>query len=151
MKKMLLILLLVGVSVGVGYAVMTGMTPLYQSDAHKVRDLTYRFFECVKFKEFDEASALHDAADMDKADIPKMIEDLFKIPPEQLDIQDINVLFADIDSTGKLGKVKTRFIVHVLNTDKIKKPEVVLYWKKQNGKWYLKLRSTLERKPKAMP
>lgn len=124
---------------------LSGLTPVYRTDRHIITQQTARFFECIKFKEFDEASDFHNTEDRAKADIPYLIEDLFKIPPEYLDIQDYRIVFADTDSSGLLGKAKTRCVVHILNTNEIKRPEVILYWKKEGDNWYLKLRSSLER------
>ncbi len=146
-KKVTLILVLLLVAGGAAYAVLSGMTSVYQSDVHIIKKKSNRFFECIKFKEFGEASKFHHPSEQKGVDIPKMIEDLFKVPPEQLDIQEVNVLFGEIDTSGVLGKVKTRCTVNVLNAKKTRNPEVMLYWKKMEGRWYLKLRSTLERKP----
>ena len=145
MKKLLIVVFVLAVLGGVGYAVFTGHVPALKSDRHIVIGKTHRFFECVKFKEFGEAGNFHTAEDAKKADIPKMIEDLFKVPPEYLDVQDVNILFAEIDSSKVLAKVKTRCTVQLLNTKEIRHPECILYWKLENGEWYLKLRSTLER------
>jgi len=145
MKKLILIVTLLVIVGGGAYVVLNGATPFFRSDIHIVKQQTERFFECVKFKEFDEASNYHNEVDREAANIPKMIEDLFKVPPEYLDIQDIYVLFADIDSGGQLAKSKTRCVVHLLNSDEIRKPEVILYWKKEGDQWFLKLRSSLER------
>lgn len=143
---LLVILLVLGLVVG-AYLVLSGHTSLYQTDKHDLRQKTHRFFECVKFKEFGEAADFHDMVDRKKVKIPKLIEDLFLIPPEQLDIQEIHVLFVEIDSTGILAKSKTRCIIQLLNKKDIRRPEVMLYWKKEQGQWFLKLESTLQRKP----
>lgn len=146
--KILLLLLLLLVGGLAAYLVLGGKTPLYRSERHLLKAKTARFFECIKFKEFGEAAAFHDAADQKKADIPRLIEDLFRVPPEQLDIREITVVFAEIDSTGILAKTKTRCIVHLLNSKEVRKPEVILYWRKQSGKWYLKLESSLKKQPR---
>ena len=143
-KKLLLILALLAVAGGAAWAVLGGWTSLYKTDKHVIIQQSKRFLECVKFKEFGEASSFHSALDSKKADIPFLIERLFKIKPEQLDIQEVNVLYGEIDSSGVLGRTKSRCIVHVLNTKEIRKPEVILYWKKEGGKWFLKLKSSLE-------
>ncbi len=146
--KVLLILILILLLGGGAYAVFTGMTPMYQNDAHLLKKKSERFWECVKFKEFGEAAQFHHPDEQKQANIPDLIENLFKVPPEQLDIQEVYVKFAEIDSSGVLGKTKTQTTVHVLNANKTKNPEVMLYWKKLKGQWYLKLRSTLVRSPR---
>jgi len=138
-------ILLALVAGGAAYAIFGGFTPLYRSDVHIIEQKTRRFWECIQFKEFGEAAAFHSAADQKKADIPKLIEKTFKVPPEQLDIKEYQVRFAEVDSTGILGRSKTRCIVELLNAKKTRKTEAVLYWKKENGRWYLKLESTLKR------
>ena len=147
-KKAVLILLLLALLGGGAYAVFSGLTPVYRSDAHLLKQKSERFWECVKFKEFGEAAQFHHPDEQKLANIPKLIEDLFKVPPEQLDIQEVYVKFAEIDTSGILGKVKTQCTVHVLNSKEIRNPEVMLYWKKVQGRWYLKLRSTLVRSPR---
>jgi hypothetical protein len=146
-KKAILILLLLIILGGGAYVLLSGLTPVYQSDAHLLKQKTERFWECVKFKEFGEAAKFHHPDEQKKAKIPDLIEDLFKLPPERLDIQEVYVKFAEIDTSGILGKVKTQCTVHILNTKQIRHLEVMLYWKKVEGKWYLKLRSTLVRNP----
>jgi len=147
MKKLLVIVVLLAAAGGGGYLVLTGRTSLYRSDVHLIKEKTRRFFECIKFKEFGQAAAFHDAADQKRSDIPKLIEDLFKVPPEQLDIQECQILFGEIDSSGMLGKVKTRCTVQFLPNRKVKNPDSVLYWKKEGGRWYLKLESSLRKQP----
>ena len=144
-KKTLLILVLLAVAGGAAWAVLSGVTSVYQTDKHVIIKKSKRFLECIKFKEFGEAASFHTAEDSKKADIPFLIERMFKLKPEQLDIQEVNVLYGEIDSSGVLGRTKSRCIVHVLNTKEVRKPEVVLYWKKEGGEWFLKLKSSLER------
>ena len=148
MKKLFLIALLVVGVVGFFYASSEGyLGGLSGSgdDKREIRDKTIRFFECLKFKEFKEASAFHSEEDQKAADIPSMIENLFQVPPEYLDIQDIALMYVEIDSSGILAKSKTRCHAKELNTGQEKDHEVILYWKKEADQWFLKLRSSLER------
>jgi hypothetical protein len=148
MKKLFLLALLVVGVVGFFYASSEGyLGGLSGSgdDKREIRDKTIRFFECLKFKEFKEASAFHNEEDQEAADIPSMIEDLFQVPPEYLDIQDIALMYVEIDSSGILAKSKTRCHAKELNTGQEKDHEVILYWKKEADQWFLKLRSSLER------
>lgn len=118
-------------------------------DKAVLRKKSLRFLECLKFKNFAEAATFHHPEEL-KAhpEIPRQLEDFFKIPPENLDIQDISVDFVEIDSTGLRARVKTVSGVHVLNTKEERRPEAVLYWKKMDGQWCLDLRTTLERGPR---
>ena len=148
MKKLFLLALLVVGVVGFFYASSEGyLGGLSGSgdDKREIRDNTVRFFECLKFKEFKEASDFHNEEDQKAADIPSMIENLFQVPPEYLDIQDIALMYVEIDSSGILAKSKTRCHAKELNTGQEKDHEVILYWKKEADQWFLKLRSSLER------
>ena len=148
MKKLFLLALLVVGLVGFFYASSEGYLGGLSGagdDKREIRDKTIRFFECLKFKEFKEASDFHNEEDQKAADIPSMIENLFQVPPEYLDIQDIALMYVEIDSSGILAKSKTRCHAKELNTGQEKDHEVILYWKKEADQWFLKLRSSLER------
>ncbi|MDP6114480.1 MAG: hypothetical protein QGG53_21670 [Planctomycetota bacterium] len=151
MKKVLVTILVVAVATGVGYLFYSGKVPGLQNDRQIIIQQTKRFFECVQFKEYAEAGNFHNAADRKDANIPKMIESLFKIPPEQLDIQEYNIVFGEVDTSGLLGRVNTRCVVRTLNVNDVQKPEIILYWKKEGENWYLKLLSSLERFPTGGP
>ena len=74
-----------------------------------------------------------------------MLEDFFLIPPENLDVREVRVNFVELDSTGVRAKVKVTSTVEVLNKKETRDPEAMLYWRLDNGTWYLDLRTTLER------
>ena len=145
MKKLLLLILVLVILGGLAFVLSQGMVPGLQSERQVIIQQTKRFWECIQFKEFEEAANFHNREDRDKANIPDLIEKLFKIPPEQLDIQDFTIMFGEIDSTGALARVKTKCFTRVLNTDEKRIKEVILYWKKEKDQWFLKLRSSLER------
>lgn len=145
MKKLCILLLITGVIAGLGYAVSQGLIPVLRTEQHAVREQSMRFFECIQFKEFDEAAEFHNEKDRKNSDIPKMMEDMFKMPPENMDINNIYIVATDIDSSGDLARVKLQMSVRVLNSNKRKNPEVNLFWKKENDKWYLKLKSSLKK------
>lgn len=144
MKRLLAIVFVVLLAAAIAYLYFDGAIPGHTTDGRILKDKTRRFLECIKFKEFEEAAAFHNEADRKDADIAGMIEGLFYVPPEYLDIQDVNVLFAEIDSSGVLGKVKARCFAEFLNTKESKNHDVLLYWKKENEDWFLKLKSSLE-------
>jgi len=98
-----------GISVfGVGYH--------WNEEAAEVEELAYSFLEDVKYKDFDKASRYHTYADQDEADIPKLIERLFQVPPEKLNIHDIRIAGVDMDRDGE--RARTRFVanIEVLNS-----------------------------------
>jgi hypothetical protein len=147
MKKLLFLLVLVSLAGAAFFLQDQGMIPglSISPETEILKNRTYRFFECIKYKEFQEAAAYHNETDRKAADIPQMIENIFKIPPENLDIQEIRVVHSDLDSSKKLGRVKVQMLVKLLNSEELKRPEVILYWKKENNDWFLKLQSSLNK------
>ena len=49
-----------------------------------------------------------------------------------------------LDGSGELGRTKTRIDGAVLNPPADRTLEVMLFWERVDGKWWLKLRSSLE-------
>ncbi|MBI4677617.1 MAG: hypothetical protein HY748_08540 [Elusimicrobia bacterium] len=148
MKKLFAIVVVLAAGTA-AFILLQGRVPGLGGDKSVLRRKSLRFLECLKFKNFAEAAAFHHPDELKShPEIPRQLEDFFKIPPENLDIQDINVDFVEIDSTGQRARVKTVSGVHVLNTKEDRRPEAVLYWKKMDGQWHLDLRTTLERGPR---
>lgn len=146
MKRLILILVLAGAAGGAGYLAVNGYIPGHETDERVLTDKSMRFMECLKFKEFVEASRFHTPEDLKaRPDIPKLLEDFFLIPPEDLDVREVRVDFVELDSTKARAKVKVTSTVNVLNKKETRHPEAMLYWKRVNGQWFLDLRSTLER------
>ena len=108
-----------------------------------LEELSYSFWEDIQFKDFKAAAAYHELGIRDTIDIPYLLERLFFLKPEHLDIRNIEIQEVHIDSTGSRGRVKTKLLVNVLNTGKVKEPEVILYWYHKNKKWYMRLESSL--------
>ena len=142
MRKIVLILVLLLGGAAAGYAVLGGYTPLYTSDKKILRDQTQQFWEYVKFKSFDRAAEFDQNAD--KEETARLLERIFKIKPENLDLREIDVLYAEIDGSGDLGRTKTRIDGAVLNPAAERTLEVMLFWEREEGRWWLKLRSSLE-------
>ena len=142
MKRFLLIVTLLLAAVGGSYAVIGGYTPLYTSDRKILRDQSYRFWECIKFKSFDQAAEFD--RDEDKETTARLIERIFRVKPENLDLQRVDIVTVDIDGTGLLASTKARLEGEILNPKKPTEIEVKLYWEKQGEGWELKLRSSLE-------
>lgn len=148
MKKILAVfLLLVAVALGVlvfggrsGGLVPTGSA----SDRRHLEEQALKFLEDLKFKDFQKAASYHSLEDRKKADIGKMIENHFHIKPETLDIMRYEVIRVDVDSSGLRGRVKTRTVAKVLNTNQIIEPEMILYWFKDPTEgWVMELESSL--------
>lgn len=114
-------------------------------------DKANRWLECIQFKEFEEAGAMSVPEDRGKANVPKLIWEMFKIKHEQLDIQEWDRVMVHVDSSGTLGRTKTRSTVKLLNTEEVRPVELMLYWKKQNEEWYLDIRRSFPSQDYAPP
>lgn len=151
MRKFLvaLVLLLVAggafVALGQGPASKAPLGLLMGGDAKKVAELSQKFLEDIQFKDFKAAAQYSPPEDREKADIPHLIERLFQVKPEMLDITNIQLLSADLDSTRRRAKVKLGTDVKLLNTSELRHPEVILYWKKaETGQWFMDIASSLQ-------
>ncbi len=122
----------------------TILTGFFSEDLKIIREKSLSFMEDIRFKDFDKAASYHHPDDRERADIPKMIERLFKIKPELLDIMEYEILDATLDSSKERGRVKVKSKVGLLNADKIKTPEMILYYHKKDEKWYMELESSLK-------
>ena len=54
----------------------------------------------MQFKDFGKAATYHSEEDQESVDIPKLLERLFKIKPEFLDIMKYEITDVDIDKNG---------------------------------------------------
>ena len=151
MKKVVLIFaVLVGLAMGLLYLsnpgtdISTTFDQVASEDVKHLREQSNAFLEDLQFKDFDKAATYHSTEDRKKADIPKLIERLFAIKPEFMDIMRYEIKRVDIDTSGDRAKVKTHTVIKVLNTGKIQEPEVILYWRKDPKEgWFMKLESSL--------
>lgn len=150
MRKLIVALVLLVVAGGAFAYLTTGSrakTPwsvYFNRDARVVAELGEKFMEDIQYKDFKAAANLSSPEDREKADIPKLIERLFAIKPEQLDINKIELLSSEVDSTGERARTKLGTDVKVLNTSELRHPEIMLYWKKRDGHWYMDLQSSLQ-------
>lgn len=113
--------------------------------AAPIRRMTVSFLEDVQFKDFSRAASYHTPEERKTIDIPYLLERLFFIKPEQLDIMEYEVLFAKIDSTGLRGRTKTRIKVKNLLNGTIEDRELMLYFYRdsRSSPWYMRLESSL--------
>ncbi|MEW6281003.1 MAG: hypothetical protein AB1758_20485 [Candidatus Eremiobacterota bacterium] len=113
-------------------------------DARFVNDRTIDFLEDIKFKDFDKAASYHNSEDRKKVNISRMIERIFAIKPEFLDIMSYEIVRIELDRSGSRARVHTRSKVKVLNTKEIRQPELIFYWHKDPKEgWVMKLESSL--------
>ncbi|MBS2034286.1 hypothetical protein JST97_04830 [bacterium] len=148
-KILVLFILLAGLAVGVfivagrvrgGDGVDTGSS----ADRGQISQLSLKFMEDLRFKDFQHAASYHSSEDRKKVNIPQLIEQWFAVKPETLDIMRYEIQKVDIDSTGKRGRVKVKTVVKILNMNEIKEPEIMLYFFKDPAEgWIMELESSL--------
>ena len=107
MKKVnLIIILIIAAAIGI---TVTGsrfgleignLSYFFNSDKGQVYKLTEDFLEDIQFKDFEKAAKYHTPEDQKEANIPKLIEEKFKIKPEMMDIREIEVQKVEIDRSG---------------------------------------------------
>lgn len=148
MKKSTVAFVLVALGVG-GYILYDSqwgrsvLMGFFSEDLARIEEISLAFMEDIKFKDFNKAASYHSPEDQDKVNIPKLMERLFKIKPELLDVMEYTILESTLDSTGTRGRVKMKAKVNVLNSGKIKNPEFILYYKKEGDAWFMELESSL--------
>ncbi|MCP4808760.1 MAG: hypothetical protein GY913_16075 [Proteobacteria bacterium] len=114
-------------------------------DTAQLRRDSLSFWEDVQFKDFDSAAEYHEEHLQDDVDIPYLLERLFMLKPEFLDILSYEVVFVDIDSSGMRARVKCRVQVKDLLKEKQRTQEIIFYFYKldEDGPWFMKLESSL--------
>ena len=152
MKKLVTALLVLGTLAG-GYAAAVHFSggafydfgvPL-GGDLGELRRTTTSFMEDLQFKDFDRASTYHDPDKQDAVDIPYLLERLFLVKPEALDIMEYEIILAEIDSTDRRARVKTRVKFKDLVLNKVRERELMLYYHRDSlsEPWYMELESSL--------
>lgn len=149
MKPFLVLVLLCGLTAG-GYLFFQSsnldrvpLGTLLSSDSQAMVQKSLAFMEDIKYKDFDTSAKYSLPEQQGKYDLPALIEGLFKVKPEFLDLQKYEVVTTDLDSSGKRARVHVKADVKLLNSDKIKQPELILYFKKQDGDWFMDFASSL--------
>ena len=91
------------------------------------------------------AASYHAPDIRDGVDIPFLIQRLFTVRPEALDIMDYEVVFAEVDSGGLRARVKLRVKVKFLLNALINERELVLFFERESvdDPWYMKLEDSL--------
>lgn len=144
MKSTVFFVLLLGA--GAAYFWVTdesGINQVFNPDIKVVEKKVLDFMEDIQFKDFTKAATYHSPDDQKKVDIPKLLESKFHIKPEQMDLKEFNILKTSIDSTGNRARAKVKSKIHVLSTDKIRNVEMMLYFHKNDGQWFMELESSL--------
>lgn len=149
MRKVTLLLVLVAVLVGGGLVLVNQPQLLLRfglgGDTAKLFDLALSFMEDIQFKDFVKAATYHAPDIQGDVDIPFLLERLFAIKPEMLDIMDYEVVFAKVDNSGQRARVKTIVKIKDLVRGKIEDRELMLYFHRddENAPWYMQLESSL--------
>ena len=114
-------------------------------DRGALRRVALSFLEDIQFKDFVSPASYHAPDIRDSVDIPFLIQRLFTVRPEALDIMDYEVVFAEIDSGGLRARVKLRVKVKLLLNALINEREVILYFQRDSvdDPWYMKLEDSL--------
>lgn len=116
----------------------------FSGDKQTVESETWSFLEDIRYKDFKKAASYHTRAEQKTVDIPNLIERIFLIKPEFLDILRYQITGVDVDSTGDRARVHCKVVVKVLNTSEIKEPEVIFYWFRDPKEgWRMRLESSL--------
>ncbi|MGE0489489.1 MAG: hypothetical protein AB7S38_09775 [Vulcanimicrobiota bacterium] len=122
----------------------SGGVSLGSGDAKFLSQQSVDFMEDLQFKDFEKAASYHSAEDRKDVNIARLIERLFAIKPEFLDIQRYDIRDVDIDRSGNRARVKVHAVVKILNTKEVKEPEIILYWRKDPAEgWVMELESSL--------
>ena len=113
----------------------------------ELRQLTLEFIEDIKFKDFDRAATYHDPQTQDQVDVPFLLQRIFIVKPEALDVMSYEIVFAEIDSTDLRGRVKARIKFKDLIKNQIREREVIYFYHRESldSPWYMKLESSLRR------
>lgn len=121
-----------------------GVTVAPSADSSFIEQRTLDFLEDIRFKDFAQAASYHSVTDRKTVDIPYLIERIFQIKPEFLDILRYEILAVELDRSRTRGRVKTRTVVKILNTGEIREPEILFYWYKDpRDGWVMRLESSL--------
>ena len=150
MKKLLLVFgILALLAVGLLVVSSRSATPLNigtsSSDIAFLETKSKEFLEDIQFKDFKKASSYHSREDRKKVDIPKLIERMFAVKPEFLNIMRFEIIKSSMDSTKTRCRVHTKTVIKLLNTSEIREPEIMLYWFKDPTEgWVMELESSLQ-------
>jgi hypothetical protein len=114
-------------------------------DRGALRRIALQFLEDIQFKDFESAASYHAPDLIDSVDIPFLLQRLFAVKPEALDIMGFEIVFADIDSSGLRARVKMRVKAKFLVNELIDEKELVLYFYRDSvdDPWYMKLEDSL--------
>jgi len=114
-------------------------------EAGELRRTAESFWEDIQFKDFEAAAAYHAPELQDSVDIPHLIQRLFVVKPEMLDILEYEVVMVDLDRSGNRARVRTRLKVKDLIQGKVREKQVMLYFSRADAAspWHMRLEDSL--------
>lgn len=149
--KVVVVLLALLLLAGGGYAYLQlsqlGQAPLgtlLSGDTQALVEVARSFMEDLKYKDFKASAKYSLPEQQEKYDIPMLVERLFQVKPEFLNIQNYEVTSTDFDQSGDRARVHLKADVKLLNTQEQRTPELILYFKKRDSKWFMDLASSLQ-------
>ena len=110
-----------------------------------LRRIVTSFWEDIQFKDFEKAASYHAPDTQAGVDIPYLLERLFALKPELLDVLSAEIVLVDVDSSGLRSRVKTRLRVKNLADAELYEKEVMLYFKRADpaSPWLMDLQTSL--------
>ncbi len=146
--KVLVLLLAILLIAGSGYAYLQSqqlnqapLSTVLSGDKQSIVQTSQHFMEDLKYKDFKAAAKYSLPEQQATLDMPALIERLFQVKPEFLDIQKYTVTATD--QSGERARVHLNAHIKILNTDESRIPEIILYYKKKNGQWYMDFASSV--------
>jgi len=114
-------------------------------DRGELRDMTLSFLEDIQFKDFEKAASYHEPSIQAEVDIPFLLERIFMLKPEAMDIMEYEIVFAELDSTELRGRVKARIKCKDLIRNNTRNQEVIYFYHRDSldSPWYMVLESSL--------
>ena len=146
----LVVVLLLGGAVYVGAAHVSGgayPTPGLGvgGDRGWLRRTALSFWEDIQFKDFERAASYHSPDKQAAVDIPFLLQRLFGVRPEQLEIMEYEIVLADVDSTRLRARVKTRVKAKLLVDGRVEDTEFMLFFHRasETDPWFMVLEDSL--------
>lgn len=146
LKKVAIALVLIlglGVALLAGISSSGGLGGLFaklfgvSSEYAELEALAKQFLTDLQYKDFAKSAQYHTLAEQAKVDIPRLIENVFQVKPEFLNIRDFKVTKVTVDPDGRRARTFFRSTLELLNTaegdkpNKEKQVEGILYWHKR--------------------
>lgn len=114
-------------------------------DKAKLRATSLSFMQDIEYKDFDTAASYHSEDTQESVDIPFLIQRLFQLKPETMDIMEYQPVFVKIDSSGLRARVKMRVKIELLVNKAIDTREIMLFYYRESADspWFMKLEDSL--------